>query len=202
MQGQGQSYDTIYGVGFLDDLHNYFPAILYEPGRFQSVPQLLQYIRHQTAQRFNLFTYGSMLYEEGQNQHQPPITARSHIHQQGHLHRFDPEELSISNMLFNMLGSSINPATLAQTRRFMQPVVVSPSQQALQTNTEIITDISGSICTICQDSILMGENCRRLIPCRHVYHRTCIDTWFQTNVHCPTCRHDIRERAISTQRAE
>ena len=33
---------------------------------------------------------------------------------------------------------------------------------------------------------------RRIMHCRHYFHRTCIDTWFQTNVHCPTCRYDIR----------
>jgi hypothetical protein len=36
------------------------------------------------------------------------------------------------------------------------------------------------------------EECRRLKPCQHVYHRTCIDQWFLRSVACPTCRHDIR----------
>jgi hypothetical protein len=38
-----------------------------------------------------------------------------------------------------------------------------------------------------------GHSVRRLNRCGHTFHTTCIDTWFQRNVHCPVCRHDIRE---------
>jgi hypothetical protein len=51
---------------------------------------------------------------------------------------------------------------------------------------------SNSSCSICQDSIISTDSCRRLSPCSHVYHRSCIDQWFERSVHCPTCRHDIR----------
>ena len=51
-------YERVYEVTLLDDLHNYFPAILYEPDRFRTVSELLTYIRQRTIRRFNLFEYG------------------------------------------------------------------------------------------------------------------------------------------------
>jgi hypothetical protein len=49
------------------------------------------------------------------------------------------------------------------------------------------------ICAICQDNFEANQEIRCLTYCRHSFHRDCIDTWFRGNVHCPTCRHDIRE---------
>ncbi len=46
----------------LDDLHNFFPELLYNSGRFQSVQDVLQYIVAVTRRRFDLFSYGSEIY--------------------------------------------------------------------------------------------------------------------------------------------
>lgn len=48
------SYQNYYGVQLLNDLHNYFPDILYG-NRFHNDPLVL-YIRQQVANRFNLYT--------------------------------------------------------------------------------------------------------------------------------------------------
>jgi hypothetical protein len=45
-----------YGVGLLDDLHTYFPALLYQPERFSNVASVLEYIRSQAQGRFDLFS--------------------------------------------------------------------------------------------------------------------------------------------------
>ena len=55
---QNESYTSIFGVGLLDDLHNYFPDVLYNHQRFTSVQDLLGYIQTQTRSRFNLLDYG------------------------------------------------------------------------------------------------------------------------------------------------
>lgn len=47
--------EPVYGVQLLDDLHAYFPDILYEPERFGSVQDLLGYIREQAQEHFNLY---------------------------------------------------------------------------------------------------------------------------------------------------
>jgi hypothetical protein len=79
---------------------------------------------------------------------------------------------------------------------FTAPVVVRPSEAVLAANTELILGstipLTQRNCSICQDVIVPTEESRRLKPCQHVYHRTCIDQWFLRSVACPTCRHDIR----------
>lgn len=62
MASQVPGYETVYGIQFFDDIHNYLPELLYNPGRFESVPQLLFYIQRQTMTRFNLFQQGRNAY--------------------------------------------------------------------------------------------------------------------------------------------
>lgn len=64
------NYETLYGVGLLDDLHNYFPALLYDSSSFESVQDVLAYIQRQTRARFDLFSYGLREY---QSIHPPPV---------------------------------------------------------------------------------------------------------------------------------
>ena len=58
----GGQPEILYGVQLLDDLHNYFPDILYNNSRFTSVQSILGYITSSTRRRFDLFTYGSEQY--------------------------------------------------------------------------------------------------------------------------------------------
>jgi hypothetical protein len=56
-------------------------------------------------------------------------------------------------------------------------------------------DAEDDICAICQDPMEPGSNACSLNACDHRFHPGCINTWFQRDVHCPVCRHDIREPA-------
>jgi hypothetical protein len=56
---ENPAYQVIYNVGLLDDIHNYFPALLYDQGRFQTLVQVFSYVRHQMDTRFNLYSYGA-----------------------------------------------------------------------------------------------------------------------------------------------
>ncbi len=221
------NYDTLYGVGLLDDLHNYFPALLYDPSRFQTVQQVLQYVRMQTAQRFNLFSFGQEQYR-GQVQPQPQVhtvplwTPSPPVHSpivqpfdaSGQrppqtvrvVSTWDDSDISFANEFLSLLGASMtstpnlggrvlrSAARLNPLANPFQPVIVRPSQRVIDENSEVLTGISGINCAICQESMDASSRCRRLRACQHTYHQTCIDTWFQESVFCPTCRHDIRER--------
>ena len=44
MLHNNQQYDPYYGIGLLDDMHNYFPDLLYNPLRFNNVQDVLNYI--------------------------------------------------------------------------------------------------------------------------------------------------------------
>ena len=51
------NYQSYYRITLLDDLHNYFPDILYGTrGRFRNVDDLLDYIRSQVRDQFDLFS--------------------------------------------------------------------------------------------------------------------------------------------------
>lgn len=45
-------------------------------------------------------------------------------------------------------------------------------------------------CTICQCEYEENEDVRNL-PCTHMFHKECIDTWLVQNNKCPLCRHEI-----------
>jgi hypothetical protein len=98
------------------------------------------------------------------------------------------------NHLRNQLASAV--LTFTMPNNFNDPVPVLPTQAQITSAIENITSTT-SICAICQDSISSGA-CR-IRQCGHVYHRSCILSWFGMNVRCPVCRHDIREGAQDNQ---
>jgi hypothetical protein len=79
-----------------------------------------------------------------------------------------------------------------------QRVPVYPSVQEIDRATTLFragSNRQGDICTICQDHGSAEETpeWRELDACGHLYHKKCIDRWFETSVHCPICRVDIRD---------
>ena len=45
------------------------------------------------------------------------------------------------------------------------------------------------LCIVCRED-LMNRNCRKL-PCGHIYHTSCLKSWFQRKQSCPLCRFDV-----------
>jgi len=81
------------------------------------------------------------------------------------------------------------------------PVVVHPSaaQIASATETANVPDAASNNCAICQDALAPAHT--RLTHCGHRFHTECISEWFTQSVHCPNCRHDIRETGPSAPTA-
>ena len=247
------AYEELYGIGLLDDLHNFFPAILYEANRFQSVTQLLQYIRQQARNRFDLFSFGERAYEDTQVRSRQrtttasvslsfeapaslhpniPIPSNAPAHNapdaeddldEGEGAGVGPSDsqnmdrlLMVALMdilangshrssvsvrpLQNPLGSSLSSllngrdSSLFTFDNLLQPVVVRPTQDQITAGSQLLQLTEPDHCSICQDSISTTQPARRLTVCQHVFHQGCIDTWYNRNVHCPICRHDIREQ--------
>lgn len=202
------NYEVIYGVGLLDDVHNYFPSLLYDNGRFQTLPQVFHYIRHQMDARFNLFSYGAQRHAASQQQQQqqqrvepiPRPMSSSGFGQAPSTPRtprndivYSPirqSSLTSANILMALLGIG---GTNDTWNSFNTPVIVAPSAETISLNTHLLNGITNTTCAICQDAIVSTDTCRRLNPCQHTYHQICIDQWFQRSVACPTCRHDIRD---------
>jgi hypothetical protein len=212
-------YQTIYNVGLLDDLHNYFPELLYNQGRFQNLTQVFHYVRGQMNRRFNLYAFGAQQHmdnnfatQTGLPPQSPLTPAQTVIHEVPSPRvvsvREMNENVQAANLLLSLFGAGLEdpPTRRAQQpadiwNTFRQPVVVRPTAEIIRRNSEELTGASlgpGTVCTICQDTIGQIDTCRKLRPCNHAFHKVCIDQWFERSVFCPTCRHDIRESAPTT----
>lgn len=53
-----------YASALLNDIHLNFPALLYLPGRFNTVQDLLQYVQQQMSARYDVFTSWRRYYEQ------------------------------------------------------------------------------------------------------------------------------------------
>lgn len=47
-------------------------------------------------------------------------------------------------------------------------------------------------CSICLCEYEMGESVMRL-PCNHIYHESCLDSWVTNHVRCPLCNYDLMQ---------
>lgn len=236
------NYQRHYDVRLIDDIHNYFPAVLYEPERFHTVGDLLGYVRNQVREHFDLFSTANRAYIPQTRVLAPNLHVfPAHIHPP-YAHAHAPtvappatppprvvrtaavplEMNSVATQLIReMLGVRASPLNLqprfeaesiwsilgglggaGAAAAFNEPVPVRPTaQEVLRATTLSTVDTPDQVCAICQDSMEEGSSARTLNTCHHSFHQACIDTWFTTNVHCPVCRHDIRERAATSQAA-
>lgn len=239
MAGRNQPYESFYGVGLLDDLHNYFPAVLYEPDAFLSVRDLLTYISSRTRRRFDLYSHGRENYEEtapasvanvpvpapapvpvpvrtasgipiqyvaprsyatagaaaaaanpnapanARNTLQFPVTTNVITALLSGLADTDME-----NTIYRIL---LRPPMPRAPNNFMDPVIIRPTAQEVNRATRLGTPNDPTeVCAICQETIEDNQPARLINYCEHWFHANCIDVWFEQNVHCPVCRHDIR----------
>ena len=94
------------------------------------------------------------------------------------------------------IGSTYGYYGIPNLQSFLNDRVhVFPSPEQIEAGTILTTAIQtqDDNCSICQDPIEQDQPMRMIRHCAHRFHQECIDTWFQQNVSCPTCRHDIRE---------
>ena len=211
MKGMQPPYDNHYGITLLDDVHNYFPALLYEPGQFHSVQDVLNYIRLQVQRRFDLFSNAQRAYVPLQQTVRPPPPQRRAPGPpqpppgppSQYLNRtiWSPEiitlmqaSMDLTDPMAILMNALRQPSSQAADAAFMEPVVVRPTADQVSAATSIeIVDSEEEVCAICQDSLRPGAEARSINVCDHRFHTGCIDQWFQQNVRCPVCRHDIRD---------
>ena len=94
--------------------------------------------------------------------------------------------------IFNQIMQDALPVNLHE---LLEDVPVIPTEEHLRNNTSVsrLTEDIPDNCAICQDPLATNQDIRTLNHCEHIFHKQCIDTWFQRNIHCPCCRHDVRE---------
>lgn len=47
-----------------------------------------------------------------------------------------------------------------------------------------------NVCIICREEMTGGGSSKKL-PCNHIFHASCLRSWFQRQQTCPTCRMDV-----------
>jgi hypothetical protein len=97
--------------------------------------------------------------------------------------------MAVESPLYSVRYNVTVPNTLPPG--WNDPVVVhaTPEQILAATETATPQDDSGN-CAICQETLTTPAT--RIRHCGHSFHTTCISEWFSRSVHCPNCRHDIR----------
>ena len=99
----------------------------------------------------------------------------------------------IINMLSNISQLIVFPANIPNLVQPMEDIKLVITNDALNTlplnfykNLKLEDDTT---CSICMDNML-EKDITRLLPCKHLFHRLCIDKWIKTESYkCPVCRH-------------
>ena len=202
----------------LNEIHRYFPALLYNHDRFQTMSDVFTYVRLQMHSRFDTYSINveranymredvprrqSRQSRQPRQPRQPvqPIPPREPV-QPVHQHQryntswnYVPVNNTTNTTDYN---DNLNRLMLLfgfPNGSFTDPVYIVPSSEQISQGSTIYAitaEHETHQCSICQDSIRLNEVARHLNYCNHVFHRSCIDTWYQRNVNCPVCRHDIR----------
>jgi len=81
-------------------------------------------------------------------------------------------------------------------------VPVRPTQEQIDTASRLIRfeDIqtpNSTICAISLEPFTPSDTVRQLNHCAHIFFPDQFNQWFQNNVKCPVCRHDIRSSAVN-----
>jgi hypothetical protein len=203
----------------LNEIHTYFPALLYNNDRFQTMSDVFAYIRLQMHNRFDTYSINVeranyMREDVPRRQSRQSRQSRQPVQPRQPIQPVQPRQPVQQRERYNTSSWNYTPVNTTNTAEyndnlnrllllfgfpgsFTDPVYLVPSSEQISQGSTVyaITPEHETLqCSICQDSLRINEVARHLNYCNHVFHRGCIDTWYQRNVNCPVCRHDIRTR--------
>ncbi|KAF6778781.1 hypothetical protein AHF37_01516 [Paragonimus kellicotti] len=92
---------------------------------------------------------------------------------------------NLLSLLATQMHAGPPPATEAAIQQL--PVIELTEEQVAQYKT----------CSICFEDYQTSEKATRL-PCQHIYHTTCVNTWLKQHATCPVCRKDLNGQDTST----
>ncbi|MEE6515248.1 hypothetical protein FKM82_023845 [Ascaphus truei] len=98
---------------------------------------------------------------------------------------------------------AIRPMYLAM-RQFKKAVTDAiMSRRAIRNMNTLYPDASeeelqamDNVCIICREEMLTGA---KRLPCNHIFHTSCLRSWFQRQQTCPTCRMDVLRASLPAQ---
>ncbi|XP_069749963.1 E3 ubiquitin-protein ligase synoviolin isoform X2 [Narcine bancroftii] len=56
--------------------------------------------------------------------------------------------------------------------------------------------LTDNVCIICREEMVSGA---KRLPCNHIFHTSCLRSWFQRQQTCPTCRMDVLRTTLPAQ---
>lgn len=85
-------------------------------------------------------------------------------------------------------------------------VIIRPTQQQITRATrEVqfneIDQPQNTRCPISQQDFSQNDTVTQILHCGHIFYPNEINTWWERNVRCPVCRHDIREYREETSQS-
>jgi hypothetical protein len=210
-----------YCIQLLNDLHTYFPELLYNHQRFRTTSDVLGYINAIARSNRNYqpdpYGYYSRMHRYDQEDAKEYRQEYRQEYQYDRRQRARPnvpvppspdisvdDEPSIvfayrsymplGNNLSSLFSQIVGDSFSQQLHDLLEDVPIIPTDEQLRNNTTVVTltEDKSDNCAICQDPLMKDQETRTINHCHHMFHQTCVDTWFQRNIHCPNCRHDIR----------
>jgi hypothetical protein len=193
----------------LNEIHNLFPALLYDSAQFQTVGDIFAYVDRRMDTLYNVYTTQINRYETSRPSRpsftsaedlllsllRTSIVVESALDLSGAIAGTRPPPpaptLAPQTLTNQTTATPIGRASWYVAQNFFNRSE-PPSFQQITRGSTIINAASELECTICQNTVNSGHLIRRLNTCTHSFHMACIDVWFQTNSTCPMCRHDIR----------
>ena len=189
-----------YTIGLLNDLHQHFPDLLYQPEQFESVQDVLQYVV-QIAQQspyargradYHIRTMRERERMQQRDTERQEAQRREAQRREAQRREAEQKENDWVSRISSAPRVSLTESILSE---FMDELLGNhPTNDDIEASTLIITAVQANQddCAICQEPIQIGQSIRMLRHCTHRFHRACIDPWFENHPTCPTCRHDIR----------
>ncbi|KAL3765507.1 hypothetical protein ACHAWO_011105 [Cyclotella atomus] len=95
---------------------------------------------------------------------------------------------SLGNSISSGDGNAVNYGSVGSE----EEEEVSTSASKLEEGLVLSMDEEEPSCSICLCEYEMGESVMRL-PCNHIYHESCLDSWVTNHVRCPLCNFDLME---------
>lgn len=105
---------------------------------------------------------------------------------------------SVSDYIYWFADLTNRLRSLQPTTPIYENVIVAPTAQQIESatinsNYSSETNTHNTNCPITLEEFQEEEPVTLIEHCGHLFRRDAIQNWFQRNVRCPVCRHDIRE---------
>jgi hypothetical protein len=203
-----ETYKEMYNT-ILQHIEFLYSQLLHVPQQYNA--NLQNQNQNQNQRPSNLFYFNGHYYTIDQTT-PVNINAATPLEQHTHVPTYN-----IPAPTHRSAGSAIPPPPRAPTQRtaraprtfpraiisramgnFNDPVNVVATPRQISTATtqllyENIDTPTNDRCPICLEVFQPDSEVTQINHCRHVFNRTELATWFETNVRCPVCRFDIRD---------